>query len=124
MTRILDVYFNVERYDRIQDKNGVIKRLHQEDFCQALGIMPELKYEREGGPSVAKCLELLQTYSAKPAADHLAFIKRLIFNYLIGNADAHAKNFSFLYKDQAPTLAPAYDLLCTAIYPTSVRHSF
>jgi len=110
-------YFLVERYDRIQDKNGVIKRLHQEDFCQALGIMPELKYEREGGPSVAKCLELLQTYSAKPAADHLAFIKRLIFNYLIGNADAHAKNFSFLYKDQAPTLAPAYDLLCTAIYP-------
>lgn len=110
-------YFLIERYDRIYDKNRVIKRLHQEDFCQALGIMPELKYEREGGPNIAKCLEILQMHSAKPATDCLAFIERLIFNYLIGNADAHAKNFSLLYKDHTPTLAPAYDLLCTAIYP-------
>lgn len=109
-------YFLIERYDRIQGTDGFIQRLHQEDFCQALGIMPELKYEREGGPSVSKCLEILQTNSGQPAADCLALIKRVIFNYLIGNADAHGKNFSFLYKDSLPSLAPAYDLLCTTVY--------
>jgi len=62
-------------------------------------------------------LELLQKYSLKPAADRLAFIQRLIFNYLIGNADAHGKNFSLLYRGNTPVLAPAYDLLCTAVYP-------
>ncbi len=111
-------YFLIERYDRIRNKESSIKRLHQEDFCQALGIMPELKYECEGGPGIVKCLDVLQTYSAKPAVDCLAFIKRVIFNYLIGNADAHGKNFSLLYKDpHVPTLAPAYDVLCTAVYP-------
>lgn len=110
-------YFLVKRYDRkiVPDKN--IQRLHQEDFCQALGILPELKYEREGGPSIAKSLELLHQYSLQPAVDRIAFIQRVIFNFLIGNADAHGKNYSLLYTDRLPTLAPAYDLLCTALYP-------
>ncbi|HQS83725.1 MAG: phosphatidylinositol kinase [Alphaproteobacteria bacterium 16-39-46] len=110
-------YFLTERYDRIRNNSGNILRLHQEDFCQALGIMPEMKYEREGGPSVPQCLKLIQDYSLHPATDQLAFIERLIFNYLIGNADAHGKNHSFLYKNKMPILAPAYDLLCTALYP-------
>lgn len=109
-------YFLIERYDR-QMQGNTLKRLHQEDFCQALGIPPEFKYEREGGPSVRQCLSLLENHSLKPLADHAAFIKRLIFNYLIGNSDAHGKNFSLLYKEKTPVLAPAYDLLSTAIYP-------
>ena len=110
-------YFLVERYDRKTDSGKKIIRLHQEDFCQALGVLPELKYEREGGPSVSQGLELLQNHSVRPAADRLAFIQRLIFNYLIGNADAHGKNSSMLYVGRQPRLAPAYDLLSTVIYP-------
>ncbi len=113
-------YFLVERYDRVYD-DGMIKRLHQEDFCQALGIMPDVKYEREGGPSFARCQDVLRDASAKPAADQIALLERLIFNYLIGNADAHGKNFSLLYSmnrgGNKPELAPAYDLLSTAVYP-------
>ncbi len=109
-------YFLVERYDRVHD-NRTIKRLHQEDFCQALGIMPDVKYEREGGPSFARCQDVLRDASARPAADQIALLERLIFNYLIGNADAHGKNFSLLYKGNKPELAPAYDLLSTAVYP-------
>jgi serine/threonine-protein kinase HipA len=110
-------YFLIERYDRKVDANKEIKRLHQEDFCQALGVLPELKYEREGGPSIAQSLGLLQQHSLTPVADCLAFIHRLIFYYLIGNSDGHSKNFSVLYLNRQPILAPAYDLLSTAIYP-------
>lgn len=111
-------YFLVERYDRIKAKgDGGIERLHQEDFCQAMGIMPDIKYEREGGPSYVQCQALLKSYSTTPAADQISFLNRIIFNYLIGNADAHGKNFSLLYKNKKPQLAPAYDLLSTAVYP-------
>ncbi len=85
----------VERYDRIHHKDGSIQRLHQEDFCQALGIVPEQKYESEGGPSIQACLTLLDDASLHPAKDKMSFIERIIFNYLIGNTDAHGKNFSF-----------------------------
>ncbi len=110
-------YYLVERYDRTHTKEGRLVRLHQEDFCQALSVPPELKYEDEGGPGVQTSLSLLQRHSSQPALDRLTFIRLLIFNYLIGNADAHAKNYAFLYKyANAPRLAPAYDMLCTAIY--------
>jgi serine/threonine-protein kinase HipA len=110
-------YYLIERYDRQLTPKGDLIRLHQEDFCQALGILPEFKYEREGGPTIAQSLTLLQNYSGRPAADRLAFLQRVIFNYLIGNSDAHGKNFSFLYMSKEPILAPAYDLLCTTVYP-------
>lgn len=93
-------YFLVERYDRNQDHNGLIQRMHQEDFCQALGVMPEMKYEREGGPSAQQCQQLIQKASFKPAVDQLHFLNRLMFNYFIGNSDAHGKNFSFLYQHE------------------------
>ncbi|MBT4880852.1 MAG: type II toxin-antitoxin system HipA family toxin [Alphaproteobacteria bacterium] len=109
-------YYLVERYDRTTDENGHITRLHQEDFCQALGIMPDIKYEREGGPNITQCREVLLKHSATPAADHMSFLKRIIFNYVIGNADTHGKNFSLLYKDIKPNLSPNYDLLCTSAY--------
>lgn len=110
-------YLLVERYDRVTDKEGLTKRLHQEDFCQALGIAPEIRYEREGGPGISRCMDVLREQSLRPAADQLDFLKKVIFNYLIANADAHAKNFSLLYRAKKPELAPSYDLLSTAVYP-------
>ncbi|MEM8811807.1 MAG: type II toxin-antitoxin system HipA family toxin [Pseudomonadota bacterium] len=111
-------YFLVERYDRRIDTNGSVKRLHQEDFCQALSVPPELKYEVEGGPGVAASQGLIARHARRPAADRLDFQRRLIFQFLIGNADAHGKNYAFLYRETIPDLAPLYDVLCTAVYPT------
>ncbi|MFI4957323.1 MAG: type II toxin-antitoxin system HipA family toxin [Gammaproteobacteria bacterium] len=110
-------FYLIERYDRGEDTNGKVFRIHQEDFCQALSVFPEKKYEREGGPSLARCQDLLRQHSIQPAVDGTELIKRVIYNYLIGNADAHAKNFSFLYIKDKPALSPAYDLLSTAVYP-------
>lgn len=110
-------YYLVARYDRKRNKDGTITRIHQEDFCQALAMAPEIKYEREGGPSIAACQDLIAEYAAQPAADQIKLVNRVLFNYLIGNADAHGKNFSLLYQHNKPMLAPAYDLLSTAIYP-------
>ena len=109
-------YYLVERYDRQASKEGIVTRIHQEDFCQALGIAPEMKYEREGGPSITACQDVIATHVVRPAVDQVSFLNILLFNYLIGNADAHGKNFSLLYKSDKPELAPAYDLLSTAIY--------
>jgi serine/threonine-protein kinase HipA len=109
-------YLLIERYDRTQ-KRGTVTRLHQEDFCQALGVPPELKYEDEGGPGVDRSLDLIARATARPAADRLSFIRMLIFHYLVGNADAHGKNYALLYRGKAPDLAPLYDVVCTAAYP-------
>jgi serine/threonine-protein kinase HipA len=111
-----DVIYFVERFDRIRDVTGKVVRLHQEDFCQALGILPEEKYESEGGPSLSRCFALLKERSVSPAADQRALILWVVFNRLIGNADAHAKNLAILYTSVGPRLAPFYDLLCTRVY--------
>lgn len=107
----------VERYDRSKRANGTITRLHQEDFCQALSVPPELKYEDEGGPGTERSLNLIDQATARPAADRLRFIRMLILHYLVGNADAHGKNYALLYRGKAPDLAPLYDVVCTAAYP-------
>lgn len=110
-------YLLAERYDRVRDEDGNIQRLHQEDFCQALGIPSEIKYQSEGGPSLADCFGLLRDASAAPAPDLIALLDAVIFNLLIGNHDAHAKNFSLLYmRDRLICLAPLYDLVCTVYY--------
>ncbi len=115
-------YYLVERYDRHTAPDGTITRIHQEDFCQALGIAPEIKYEAEGGPNIAACLEVITNQTAHPAADQMKLLDRVLFNYLIGNADAHGKNFALLYKGDKPELAPVYDLLSTAIYPSLAKN--
>ena len=108
-------YYVTERYDR--SKNGEIwTRLHQEDFCQLLGYEPSIKYESEGGPKLLQCFELLRNLEL-PASDTIEFLDRIIFIFLTGNGDAHAKNFSIIYRDGRPRLAPAYDLLSTVVYP-------
>jgi serine/threonine-protein kinase HipA len=113
----LDTLLVVERYDRKKDPGGGILRLHQEDFCQALGILPDQKYESEGGPKLSQCFSLLKDNSTRPAADQRSLLSWVIFNALIGNADAHAKNLAIVYAERGPRLAPFYDLLCTQVYP-------
>ena len=108
----------VERYDRISDLQGQRRRLHQEDFCQALGVVPEMKYQNEGGPDLAQCFELVRRVTRPSAPQVLRLLDYVIFNALIGNHDAHAKNFSLLYSGSAAVLAPLYDTLSTAVYPT------
>lgn len=110
-------YLLVERYDRSIAANGDWQRLHQEDFCQALGVVPEMKYQNEGGPGLAQCFELLRTVTRPSAPQVLRLLDYVIFNALIGNHDAHGKNFSLLYAGKAPALAPFYDVLSTSIYP-------
>jgi serine/threonine-protein kinase HipA len=103
----------VERYDRVSDKQSIRKRIHQEDFCQALGYPPEKKYQAEGGPLLRDCIALLREWSTIPVLDIRAFIDALIFNAIIGNTDAHGKNFSMLYSGRERRLSPLYDLICT-----------
>jgi len=106
----------VTRYDRTTTPAGV-DRLHQEDFCQALGRPPERKYQQEGGPTVKACVALLREWSTTPVLDILAFIDALVFNLLIGNADAHGKNYSMIYAGGTRRLAPLYDLVSTIAWP-------
>lgn len=111
----------VKRYDRSKHENGTITRLHQEDFCQALSVPPELKYEDEGGPGTERSFDLINQAAARPAVDRLSFIRRLILHYLVGNADAHGKNYALLYRGKVPDLAPLYDVVCTAAYPSLAK---
>lgn len=104
------VFVLVERYDR-KIFEGRVSRVHQEDFCQAMGVVTAHKYESEGGPGFEKCFELLKQ-ADKPAADRITFAKYLILNFLVGNADAHGKNFSLVHNSStSATLAPLYDVV-------------
>ncbi len=106
----------VERYDRVIDAAGSVTRIHQEDFCQALGLPPERKYEEDGGPTLARVANLLQDVAVPGTAE--TFLRALTLNVAIGNCDAHAKNFSLLHTESgALRLAPLYDLLSTRLYP-------
>ena len=112
----------VERYDRQLVKQGKagqiqLQRLHQEDFCQALGVAPETKYQNEGGPDLTQAFDLVRRATRPSAPNTLRLLDFVVFNALIGNHDAHAKNFSLLYTLQGAVLAPMYDALSTAVYP-------
>lgn len=104
----------VERYDRHVAKNGDPARLHQEDFCQALGYPGELKYEAGGGPTLALCAHLIRQQLRLGPVAVQALLDWVIFNVIIGNADAHAKNLALLCgPDGLRRLAPFYDLVPT-----------
>ncbi len=105
----------VARYDRDVTQEP-IRRLHQEDFCQALGKLHVEKYQHEGGPSAPDAMSLIDEESSAPVRDRQQLWLALVFNVLIGNCDAHGKNYSLLYDSPAPSLAPLYDLLSTAVY--------
>lgn len=105
----------VERYDRVVGADGSVVRVHQEDFCQALGLRPVHKYEQNGGPTLARVANLLQDAAAPGGAE--SFLRALVLNVAIGNCDAHAKNFSLLHSESGGLrLAPLYDLLSTRLY--------
>jgi serine/threonine-protein kinase HipA len=102
--------------------DGTIQKLHQEDFCQALGYPNARKYESSGGPGVKQCLNfIINNDISDQTTAKLHFSQLLIFNFIIGNCDAHAKNISILYDFDGKniikhSLAPFYDLVSTKIY--------
>ncbi len=105
-------YCLVTRYDRETGPNGP-RRLHQEDFCQALGRPPSAKYEHNQtgrrGPSLAEMFALTRQHMT--AVDINRLLDAVIFNIAVGNVDSHAKNYSILLAPQSVTLAPLYDLM-------------
>jgi serine/threonine-protein kinase HipA len=117
-TELLDVaglpVLAVRRYDRLETPGGAIPaRLHQEDGCQATATPPGMKYEEQGGPALRHLAGLLRSYG--DPADVTRLLRRTVFNMAVGNADAHAKNFSILHDtgNLAIRLAPLYDVLST-----------
>ena len=116
--------FVVERYDRLEDQTGKVHRVHQQDFCQALGITSEFKYEEKGGPSIKDNYDLIvRNVGVRQRRDNVyAFFDWICFNLLIHNNDSHSKNISFLLNNGKIELAPLYDLLSTGVYTNLKRH--
>lgn len=111
----------IERFDRVE-RAGVMGRVHQEDFCQAAGIRPQLKYQNQGGPSPKEIGEILWASSSSPEADVLRFADSLIFHWLTAGTDAHAKNYSMLIAaGSRARLAPLYDLASAVPYPQQIQ---
>lgn len=101
----------IERFDRQWTRDDRLLRVPQEDFCQALGYPPSLKYQSDGGPGIRKCLELLSA-SDDPAEDQLSFLRAQVLYWLLGATDGHAKNFSIRLKFGGGFLmTPLYDVL-------------
>lgn len=118
LLRVPEAAYVVERYDREVPAHGDIVSLHQIDGCQLLGHGSAWKYERSGAlVSLAKLVHALRALGVR-GRDMLAFQRWVMFNYLIGNADAHAKNLSVLIDGGRPgfKLAPFYDLVCVRAY--------
>jgi hypothetical protein len=94
------------------------RRIHQEDVCQALGLIPTSKYQEDGGLGISQITTLIRRVSANPETDVERFLKANMFNWLIGGTDAHAKNYSFLIDaGDEIRLAPPYDLSSQLPYP-------
>ncbi|MBE0674511.1 MAG: type II toxin-antitoxin system HipA family toxin [Bacteroidales bacterium] len=112
--------FLIERFDRLRLGNKVI-RVHQEDFCQAMGLPFNRKYQEQGGPGFLQCRELAEEYLSTDISEVKQKLTAVLaFNYLIGNNDAHGKNFSIIHEDIIK-LAPFYDLVSTQVYPSLDR---
>ena len=112
----------VLRYDRRIGRDGDLQRVHQEDFAQASSVPPGRKYERGtvAGPSLAA---LLAMGNQLPPSDALALLDQLIFNILVANTDAHAKNYSLLLPvAEGPGLAPLYDVSTVLSWPRVVQY--
>jgi serine/threonine-protein kinase HipA len=115
-----EVAIVVERFDRVHTAHGWT-RIHQEDFCQALGIHPALKYESDGGPGVAKIAEVLWDNSTAAEEDVWSFVDAIAFSWLTAGTDAHAKNYALLLGPGTIRLAPFYDLASVLPYDKKVE---
>ncbi len=109
----------VERYDRLAVGDGLV-RVHQEDLCQALGLPPDRKYQRDGGPTPTRIARLLRDAMPASVAEDAVwrFADALAWNWLIGGTDAHAKNYSLLLAAGQVRLAPLYDVASALPYGT------
>lgn len=105
----------VRRYDRARI-GEVMVRLHQEDFCQALGVHPNNKYQADGGPSVEDMVGLLRDNSTAPGVDVGRLVDAVAYNWLTLGSDAHAKNYALVLAGRTVRLAPLYDLGSLAPY--------
>jgi serine/threonine-protein kinase HipA len=103
--------YAVERFDRVF-QGSRLQRVHQEDFAQLLGLLPAAKYDI----TWRDCFGVAKKFLNDAESARKELVERLFFNVLIGNADAHGKNFAVLFGSQGAELAPAYDLLCTEAY--------
>jgi serine/threonine-protein kinase HipA len=109
----------VERYDRLRT-GGDVRRIHQEDMCQALGVTPLSKYEAEGGPGIVAVTDLLRRWSREPVRDSESFLRACILNWLIVGTDAHAKNYAVMIAAGVDVrLAPLYDVISALPYDRS-----
>ena len=126
-----EVLFATKRFDRVIDETsdliGGLKRpfrIHQEDFAQAMGISSFEKYESEGQNYAEKMFDIIRIYAVKPLEDQLGLWNRIVYNYALGNTDAHIKNYSLLYDSdmEGVSLAPAYDMLSTVIYESATKN--
>jgi serine/threonine-protein kinase HipA len=110
-------YLLVQRYDRINVADRW-RRLHQEDFCQALGKPPSAKYERNqtgiSGPTLKDMFQLTRRHM--PSVDIGRLLDMLVFNVLTCNTDAHAKNYSIMIRGNGISLAPIYDAMCGEVW--------
>jgi serine/threonine-protein kinase HipA len=110
-------YLLVERYDRLL-QDGSLRRLHQEDFCQALGLPPSAKYQRSQakGPkgSFAQMMDRLRAIGG--AGDVFRLWDAMVFNVLCCNTDAHLKNYSVLIRGDGVELSPIYDVMCAKVW--------
>jgi serine/threonine-protein kinase HipA len=98
----------IKRFDRVA--NG--ERVHMEDFAQVFGVYPERKYDRASYRNIAEVI-----WTEMGDVGIVEFVRRLVFNFLIGNADMHLKNWSLIYPDRrSAALAPAYDFVSTIAY--------
>ncbi len=116
----------IERYDRVRmdgkrklridEPGGEVRRVHQEDCCQALKVMPQVKYQNEGGPGIKDIMTLLSG-SAKPSEDRDRFMRAQAYNFVIGGSDAHGKNYGLLLAARGRfRLAPLYDVISILPY--------
>lgn len=116
-------YLLVDRYDRI-DAGGAVQRLHQEDFCQALGRPPAAKYQHNqsgvAGPSLADMFAVVRAHMTAREINRL--LDAVIFNIAIGNVDSHAKNYSILLAPGRVGLAPLYDLMSGLAWPNITQN--
>lgn len=118
-------FYLTHRYDRYLDLDkNITKAYHQEDFCQILGLKPSEKYQGENNTNTLnKMFKIINEYTLSgnmAGIEKIYFFKLIIFNFIIGNNDAHCKNYSIIhYEDGKKELSPGYDLISTEVYNNS-----